>query len=84
MNSEYLEILRKAKSIRQRKEEMERAIGRAVRNSYRDFETYVAIVSELRKVADRKGISIDEAADQLLAKQHGSDDEGGRQHDSDD
>jgi len=79
MDKERLAVVREAQRIRQRKEELERAIGRAVRKSGRDFQYYVETVSELRALADSKGVSIDQVAEGLLAEEHGSDDEGQHQ-----
>jgi len=79
MDKGRLEILREAQRIRQRKEELERAIGRAVRKSSHDFQYYVATVSELRELAASKGVSIDQVAEGLLKEEDGSDDRGRHQ-----
>lgn len=55
-----MEILREADRIRQRKEPVERAIGRAVRAKGRDYAYYIALVSELREAASMDKVSIDE------------------------
>lgn len=81
MDKERLEVLREAQRIRQRKEELERAIGRAVRKSGHDFQFYVATVSELRELAASKGVSIDQVAEGLLMEEKSSDDEGRHQDD---
>lgn len=83
MDKERLELLREAQRIRQRKEELERAIGRAVRKSGHDFQYYVATVSELRELAASKGVSIDQVAEGLLKEKNGGDDEGRHQDDPD-
>jgi hypothetical protein len=76
MDKERLELLKEAQRIRQRKEELERAIGRAVRKSGRDFQYYVSMVSELRELAGSKGVSTDQVAETLLKEEDGGDDEG--------
>ena len=81
MDKGRLEVLREAQRIRQRKEELERAIGRAVRKSGHDFQYYVALVSGLRELAASKGVSIDQIAEGLLMEEDGGDDEGRRQDD---
>ena len=75
MDKERLDVLREARKIRQRKEELERAIGRAVLKSGRDFQYYVDTISELRELAASKGVSIDQVAESLLMKKDGGDDE---------
>jgi hypothetical protein len=60
MDREAMEILREADRIRQRKEPVERAIGRAVRAKGRDYAYYIALVSELREAASMDKVSIDE------------------------
>lgn len=69
MDAEGLETLREALRVRQRKEEFERAVGRAARNRGHDFRYYMDIVSELRELAVSKGITIDRAAESLLKKE---------------
>jgi aryl-alcohol dehydrogenase-like predicted oxidoreductase len=81
MDKERLEVLREAQRIRQRKEDLERAIGRAARKSGHDFQYYVAMVSELRELAASKGVSMDQVAEGLLMEKDGGDDEGRHQDD---
>ena len=76
MDKGRLEVLREAQRIRQRKEELERAIGRAVRRSGHDFQYYLATISELRELAASRGVSIDQVAESLLKEEDGGDDEG--------
>ncbi len=76
MDRDLLGILREAQRIRQRKEELERAIGRTVRKSGGDFKVYAEIVTELRETAGRSGMSIDEVAESLLETEQSEDDEG--------
>lgn len=66
LDSELLEILAEAVKTRQRKEELERAIGRAVRRNNLDFKIYIRIVDELREVMGRKKISLESAANVCL------------------
>jgi len=82
MDNERLEVLEEAQKIRQRKEDMERAIGRALRKTSHDFQYYVALVSELREMAASKGVSIDQVVEGLLAKQKNADNEGRYKDDS--
>ncbi|MGQ9587163.1 MAG: hypothetical protein ACUVT7_02105 [Thermoplasmata archaeon] len=70
MDPEHLDILREALSIRQRKEEFERAIGRAVRRRNLDFRTYVQVVGELREKARENDLGLDEMARRLLDDQN--------------
>ena len=68
MEPELLDVLRQAVRIRQRKEELERAVGRALRRREMDFKAYVQIMAELRDLASAEKISIDDAASKLLAE----------------
>lgn len=68
MEPELLDILREAVKTRQRKEELERAVGRTLRRRNLDFGIYVQIMSELRGIAGSDKISVDEAAAKLLAE----------------
>jgi hypothetical protein len=61
MNQDYRETLREAARIRQRKEPLERAVGRAARNRGKDYSYYIALMSELRSAASMDDVSIDEA-----------------------
>lgn len=69
MEQALLDVLREAVKTRQRKEELERSVGRTVRRHELDFKVYVQIMSGLRGVANENKISIDEAAARLLAEQ---------------
>lgn len=60
MNQKDLDVLREAARIRQRKEPLERAIGRAVRNKGKEYSYYIALMSELRKAASMDAVSVDE------------------------
>jgi len=70
MDSEQLDLLREALSVQQRKEEFERAIGRAVRRKNLDFKVYIQVVGELREKARENGIGLDEMARRLLDNQN--------------
>jgi hypothetical protein len=69
MEPELLQILREAFETRQRKEELERSIGRALRRHELDFKVYVKITSELREMAEKQGISFEDAAREALSQQ---------------
>ena len=75
MDSERLGILREAFEIRQRKEDLERALGRAVRRRNQEFKVYLEIVAELREAAMRDKTTIDIVASKLLDEQKRGDDE---------
>lgn len=68
MEPALLDVLGEAVKTRQRKEELERSIGRALRRRDMDFKLYVQIMSELRDVAAREDISLDDAARKLLSQ----------------
>ena len=68
MEPTLLDVLSEAVKTRQRKEELERSVGRALRRRDMDFKVYVLIMSELRDVAARESISMDEAAKRLLSQ----------------
>jgi hypothetical protein len=68
MEPALLDVLSDAVKTRQRKEELARSIGRALRRREMDFKVYVQITSELRDVAKAGKISIDDAAAKLLAE----------------
>jgi len=68
MEPGLLEILREAVETKQRKEDLNRSIGRALRRHNKEFEAYVKMTSELRESARKKGCSIDVAAAEILAK----------------
>ena len=68
MEPELLSVLREAVKIRQRKEELDRAIGRALRRRQMNFDVYVKIMSELRELAKDEKISVDDAATKLLGE----------------
>jgi len=68
MEPELLEILREAVETKQRKEDLDRSIGRALRRHEMDFASFVKITSELRVLARKKKCSIEVAAADILAK----------------
>jgi hypothetical protein len=67
MEPELIEVLREAFETKQRKEELDRSIGRALRRRDMGFEAYVKITSGLRELACGKGMSLDDAAREILA-----------------
>jgi len=75
MDSERLGILKEAFEIRQRKEDLERALGRAARRRNQEFRVYLEIVAELREAAIRDKTTIDIVASRLLDEQKRRDDE---------
>lgn len=68
MEPELLEVLSEAVRIRHRKEELERAVGRALRRREMDFQEYVRIMSELREAALAGKTSIEDAAKKILSE----------------
>jgi hypothetical protein len=60
MDGADIDLLREAVRVRQRKEPLERAIGRAVRNRNLDYSYYIALMSELREAASRDKVSAEE------------------------
>jgi hypothetical protein len=66
MDPESLALLREARDTRFRKEPVERAIGRTVRRRGLDFQRYLRLVSELRKLAESRKQSIDDVMAELL------------------
>ncbi len=68
MGPELLAILKEAVDTKQRKEDLDRSIGRALRRHDMDFNAFVKMTSELRELACKKGISTDEAAKEILAQ----------------
>jgi hypothetical protein len=68
MEPELIDVLREAVRIRHRKEELERAIGRALRRREMDFDAYVRLVSELREGAAVSKVSVEDFAKKVLAE----------------
>jgi len=71
LDQQLLEILREAVRTRQRKEELERSIGRAVRRHDLDFRVYVQIVDELREMVHERGTTLELAASACLEEGKG-------------
>ncbi len=67
MDPELLEVLREALSTRLKREELERAVGRAVRRNSLGFDKYIQIMSEVRSISEKKGVSLEEAAESLVS-----------------
>lgn len=66
LSPEDLSLLREAVNIKLRKEEVEHALGRVLRNRGLDYERYVLITSEVR-VSRKKDESTEECARRLIA-----------------
>ncbi|HUV61221.1 MAG TPA: hypothetical protein VMW71_03525 [Thermoplasmata archaeon] len=65
MDQAIKEVLIEAARTRQRKEPVERAVGRAVRRRGMDYQSYIAAISELRDLAASEEIEVDEALKKL-------------------
>jgi hypothetical protein len=63
-----LALLREAVDGRRKKEDLETALGRALRRRGEGFDAYVAIMSEVRELARRRKVPLDEAAQALTAE----------------
>lgn len=61
MEKRIEDVLIEASRTRQRKEPVERAVGRAVRRRGMDYGAYIAAMSELRDLAASLNVDIDEA-----------------------
>ena len=66
MEPALLDILREALATRQRKETLERAIGKAVRRNNLDFGVYIKITSELRELSEKEKVSPEDIAESLV------------------
>lgn len=64
LSAEDLKLLKEALDVKLRKEEVEHALGRVLRNRGLDFERYVLIASEVR-ASRRKGESTEACARRL-------------------
>lgn len=56
------EALKTAVEKQRNKEPFEKALGRTLRNEGFDFDAYILIISEVRTVAKREKITLEEAA----------------------
>ena len=65
MEDADLDILREAAETRQRKEPVERAIGRAVRRRGLDYSVYIGLMSRLRDHASKRKSDVDSVFDEL-------------------
>lgn len=65
-----IEMLRDAFQARQRKEPVERAVGRAVRRAGQDFGTYIRLMSELRGFASERRLDLDAALSALADEEY--------------
>jgi uncharacterized protein with ATP-grasp and redox domains len=68
MEPALLDILREALATRQRKETLERAIGKAVRRNNLDFGVYIKITSELRELSKKGQVDPEDIAESLVSK----------------
>jgi uncharacterized protein with ATP-grasp and redox domains len=68
MEPALLDILREALATRQRKETLERAIGKAVRRNNLDFGVYVKITSELRELSKKGQVDPEDIAKNLVSE----------------
>ncbi|HEX9907562.1 MAG TPA: hypothetical protein VGB78_03735 [Thermoplasmata archaeon] len=66
MEPELLDVLKEAVEGKQRKEDLIRSIGRAVRRRGLSFDLYIRIVSEVRGLANSRKVDIETAARTLL------------------
>lgn len=64
----HLALLREAVDGRRKKEDLETALGRALRRRKEGFDAYVAIMSEVRERSRRDKVTLDEAARALTAE----------------
>ncbi len=69
MEPALLDILREALAAKQRKETLERAIGKAVRRNNLDFGVYIKIISELREMANKEQKTPEEIAKNVVSKE---------------
>ncbi|UCE92063.1 MAG: hypothetical protein JSV90_02675 [Methanobacteriota archaeon] len=69
MDPGNLEILREAASIRQKKETAERAVSRAARRLGRSYGAYISAMSDLRNLAARHKVGVEEALGRLLQQE---------------
>jgi uncharacterized protein with ATP-grasp and redox domains len=66
MEPALLDILREALATKQRKETLERAIGKAVRRNNLDFGVYIKITSELRELSKKEQVDPEDIAKNLV------------------
>jgi hypothetical protein len=65
MDQAIKEVLIEAARTRQRKEPVERAVGRAVRRRGMDYQSYIVAMSDLRCLAASEKIGVEEALKKL-------------------
>ena len=63
------EALKTAVEKQRNKEPFERSLGRTLRNAGFDFDAYILIISEVRTVAKREKIPLEEAALRLASEE---------------
>jgi hypothetical protein len=62
MNPSEREALKTAVEKQRNKEPFEKSLGRTFRNVGLDFDAYILVISEVREVAKREKVSLEEAA----------------------
>lgn len=68
MEPALLDILREALASKQRKETLERAIGKAVRRRNLDFGVYIKIMSELREISNKEHRTPEDTAKDIVSE----------------
>jgi uncharacterized protein with ATP-grasp and redox domains len=68
MEPALLDILREALATKQRKETLERAIGKVVRRNNLDFGVYIKITSELRELSKKGQVDPEDIAKSLVSE----------------
>jgi len=69
MEPALLDILREALATKQRKETLERAIGKAVRRNNLDFGVYIKITSELREMSNKEHRAPEDIAKTIVSEE---------------
>ncbi len=68
MEPALLDVLKEAIETKQRKEDLDRSLGRALRRHDMGFDVYVKMTSELRELAAKEAVSMDDIAKKILAQ----------------
>jgi hypothetical protein len=61
------EALKRAVEKERKTEAFEKSLGRAFRNAGLDFDAYILIISDVRALAKREKMTLEEAAQQLAS-----------------
>ena len=69
MEPALLDILREALANKQRKETLERAIGKTVRRDNLDFGVYIKIISELREMSNKEHRTPEDIAKSIVSEE---------------